>query len=346
MIKFSRLLKVFFLISSVMLLFGCAPRRFSAAGVEIDTLFSGKFSIRAILIDSDKIWYGAEKGKYGYYDLQLRKSFHDTINDVKTEFRSIASNGKNVFLLNAGSPATLFKLENGAAKLVFVDNDPKVFFDSMAFSDPLFAVAVGDPMGKCFTILSTSDGGNTWRKHDCANSPVNLEGEAAFAASNSNIAIIDNTIWIATGGKAARVFKSSNRGQDWNVFQTPMVQGREMTGTFSCDFYDSKNGILVGGDYENPTSNAANKAVTSTGGRLWNLVSENSGFGYASCVRYVPGSKARKILSVGATGIWGSGDRGSSWTQLSNDPDLYTIRFIDSRTAIAAGKNKLIKIRF
>jgi hypothetical protein len=41
-----------------------------------------------------------------------------------------------------------------------------------------------------------------------------------------------------------------------------------------------------------------------------------------------------------------SADEGEHWKQVSTDPDLYTIRFIDRKTAIAAGKNKIIRIKF
>jgi hypothetical protein len=41
-----------------------------------------------------------------------------------------------------------------------------------------------------------------------------------------------------------------------------------------------------------------------------------------------------------------SSDGGNSWKQMATEPDLYTIRFINDYTAIAAGKNKMVRIIF
>ena len=119
-----------------------------------------------------------------------------------------------------------------------------------------------------------------------------------------------------------------------------------MTGIFSADFYDAKNGFVSGGDYELPEQNFGNKAITDDGGKTWNLVAENVGFGFASCVQYVPNSKGKSLVSVGASGIYYSNDKGKTWTQLATDGTLYTISFIDECTAVASGRNKLVRIQF
>jgi photosystem II stability/assembly factor-like uncharacterized protein len=76
------------------------------------------------------------------------------------------------------------------------------------------------------------------------------------------------------------------------------------------------------------------------------LVNDGQGFGYASCVQFFPKSKGKKLVSVGASGLFYSTDKGQSWKQFSTDKNLYTVRFIDSKNAIAAGKNKIIRITF
>ncbi|WP_313791432.1 hypothetical protein [Lacinutrix neustonica] len=38
--------------------------------------------------------------------------------------------------------------------------------------------------------------------------PKAKEGEAAFAASDTNIAIVGDNTWVATGGKASRILFS------------------------------------------------------------------------------------------------------------------------------------------
>jgi photosystem II stability/assembly factor-like uncharacterized protein len=52
------------------------------------------------------------------------------------------------------------------------------------------------------------------------------------------------------------------------------------------------------------------------------------------------------IVTVGASGLYYTADGGKSWKQLSKDNSLYTIRFWNDTTAIAAGKNKMIRLHF
>jgi photosystem II stability/assembly factor-like uncharacterized protein len=103
---------------------------------------------------------------------------------------------------------------------------------------------------------------------------------------------------------------------------------------------------VAGGNFEQPTQSFGNKAVTNDGGKTWKLIAENTGFGYASCIQYVPNSNGKKLVSVGATGIYYSNDKGSNWKQISSDNSFYTIRFIDASTAIVAGKDKIVSIIF
>ena len=112
--------------------------------------------------------------------------------------------------------------------------------------------------------------------------PEALEGEAAFAASNGNIAVSDSAVWIVTGGKASRVFYSADRGRNWEVMAAPIVQGGAMTGLFSLDMSDEKHGIAWGGDWENMADNGANKIVTYDGGMHWEPLLQGEGPGYSS----------------------------------------------------------------
>ncbi|MEY2922488.1 MAG: hypothetical protein RL108_1114, partial [Bacteroidota bacterium] len=59
-----------------------------------------------------------------------------------------------------------------------------------------------------------------------------------------------------------------------------------------------------------------------------------------------PNSHGKGLISVGASGIYYSNDGGISWKQWSTDSGLYTIRLLNDYTAIAAGKNKVIRLRF
>ncbi|MEO8238612.1 MAG: oxidoreductase [Flavobacterium sp.] len=318
--------------------------------MQIDTLFQDKISIRAISVDKNKVWYGADNSRFGYYDLDKKEKFEEHIyrDTLKLEFRSIAQTSKDVFLLSVGNPALLYSVSKKTqkVKLVYKEINEKVFYDSMQFWNDKEGIAIGDPTEDTFSMIITRDGGENWTKVLSDKLPTNAKGEAAFAASNSNIVIQGDDTWLVSGGKKARVFYSPDKGKTWQVIETPIIQGKAMTGIFTADFYDSKHGFIAGGDYELPSKKSDNKAFTADGGKTWQLIGQDMGFGYASCVQYVPGGNAKEIICVGSEGIQYSQNGGENWTQLSTDSTFFTIRFVNRNTAIAAGYNKVVRLRF
>lgn len=301
------------------------------------------------MVDNDKVWYAGDKNRFGFYDLKSSKKYENIVDDsLKVEFRSIAKTDNYIYMLSVANPALLYQVSKDGKniKLVYEEHNEKVFYDSMQFWNNKEGIAIGDPLTNHLCVLKTIDGGFTWNKIQESKLSEVSDGEAHFAASNTNIVIKGKSTWIVSGGKKARVFYSSDKGDSWSSYETPIVQGKQMTGIFTADFYDEKNGFAAGGNYEVLNQNFGNKAVTDDGGKTWKLIAENKGFGYASCIQYVPKSDGKGIVSVGASGLYYSSDGGTNWMQFSQDPSLYTIRFIDKTTAVAAGRNKMIRIRF
>lgn len=324
--------------------------KYNQSGILIDTLFIDNISIRAIEIDKNKVWYAADKNRFGYIDLVTNNRIERKISldSLKLEFRSIAQNKNSIFILSVGNPALLYKIDKHdlTYKLVYRENHKKVFYDAIHFIDNKKAIAIGDPTEDTFSIITTLDGGTTWNKLSNSRLPKLAVGEAAFAASNTNICIKRNRIFIVSGGIKSRLFVSDNFCKTWQVYETPIIQGQTMTGIFSADFLNEKIGIIVGGNYENQLDNKANKAITFDGGQTWKLIGINQGFGYASCVQFVPDSNGNSIMSVGTTGIYSSNNQGENWKKLSEDKDIYTFRFQNSKIAYLAGKNKLVRMIF
>ena len=319
------------------------------SSVSIDTLFTDKISIRAIEIDENKVWYAADNNRFGYVDLITNKRIERKINldSLKIEFRSIAQTKHSIFILSVGNPALLYKInkQDLSYKLVYRENHEKVFYDAIHFVDNKKGIAIGDPTEDTFSLITTEDGGATWNKIINNNLPKLAVGEAAFAASNTNICVKGNKIFLVSGGLKSRIFVSDDFCKTWQVYETPIIQGQSMTGIFSADFLNEKTGIIVGGNYDSQLDKSANKAMTFDGGQTWKLIGINQGFGYASCVQFVPNSNGKSIISVGTTGIYSSNNQGDTWNKLSDDKDIFTIRFQNFNTAILAGKNKLVRMK-
>jgi len=310
--------------------------------VKIQTLIEDSLlNVRAIEIYNDRVEGFSSMGKN--YSIVIKEN--DTLFELETfgdnNIRSMALTSNGVFSLSIGSPAELRKY----GMLVYQENHEKAFYDSMEFWNNNEGLAIGDPTDDCMSIIITRDGGETWSKLSCNLLPKAKEGEAAFAASDTNIAIVGDKTWVATGGKASRILYSPDKGYTWEVFETPIVQGKETTGMYSLDFYDELNGFAIGGDYTKAADSSANKIRTQDGGKTWQLVAQNQSPGYRSCVQYIPNSKGKELIAIGFKGIDYSNDSGSSWKHLS-DEGFYTIRFLNDSTAYAAGNKRISKLTF
>jgi hypothetical protein len=342
--RFLLLLSVFFV------LFSCQneyqPRK--NVKISIEQAIVPNSSIRAVqIVDAFTAFYAGSNGKFGYrttdgIGVSKAIEYQDSINPY---FRSIAYNGTSLFALSIAAPALLFKIERESFdyELVYSESHEKVFYDSMKFFDSQNGIAMGDPTEDCLSIIVTKDGGNTWNKIPCEKLPKVAEGEAAFAASNTNIKVLGKTAWIVTGGTKSRVFKTTDLGETWEVFDTPIIQGEGAQGIYSVDFADENNGIIIGGDYSKPEQNVANKAITKDGGKTWELVADGQNPSYKSCVQYVPDTNGQEVVAVGRTGISYSYDGGITWKELSSE-GYYVIQFADRYNAWMAGNEKIARL--
>ena len=313
--------------------------------LNIEKTFTFPTSIRALkVVNENEVWFAGSKGIYGY-TMDAGKSWNvDSIkvDTIVPHFRSIAVTKNAVFLLSIASPALLFKSVNKGEiwELAYREDHPDVFFDAMAFWDDQEGIAMGDPIGSCLSILITRDGGDHWSRIPCAQLPATVEGEAAFAASNSNIALAGDQAWIVSGAQRARVFHTPDRGRTWSVYDTPISQGGQMTGIFSVDFWDDKHGIIFGGDWNEKENKSNNKAITSDGGRSWQLIADGKEPGYRSHVKYVPKKNGKQIIAVGIPGISYSENGGNQWQLLSQE-SYYTVDFANANTIWLAGNGKI-----
>lgn len=306
-------------------------------------------SIRALqALNENEIWFAGSEGIFGYSQNGGQNWQIDSIttDSIPPHFRALAVTKQAVHLLAIGSPALLYRSTDQGAnwEIVYREDHPAAFYDAMHFWDDQYGIAMGDPTDGCLSVIRTEDGGQSWEKVPCSQIPPAVEGEAAFAASNSNLALQPGgKVWMVSGGPAARVYYSDDYGQNWQVYDTPIVFGGQMTGIYTVDFYDDQNGIIFGGDWNDKARNTQNKAITTDGGQSWQLISDGAAPGYQSCVQYLPGSEGQTLISCGIPGIHYSQDGGTSWDTLSTD-SYYTLSVADPYMLWLAGNQKITKV--
>jgi photosystem II stability/assembly factor-like uncharacterized protein len=267
------------------------------------------------------------------------------------DFRDVdAIDAQTAYILSIGNgpDSRIYKTTDAGATwtMQFKSDDKKVFLDAMSFWDADHGIVFGDSVDGQLYILVTDNGGRTWTRVPPASLPPALEGEGAFAASGTNIAVFGKThAWIGTGaGAKARVIRTADRGRSWQVSDTPLAAAQS-AGIFSIAFRDEKHGIVVGGDYRKEQEAVDNLAITSDGGATWKLVKGLSGF--RSVVAFVPGANKTSLIALGPSGGDYSLDEGQTWSKLEG-PGFDTFSFIPRKpTGWAAGaKGALGKLVF
>jgi photosystem II stability/assembly factor-like uncharacterized protein len=295
--------------------------------------------LRGVSAASDNVvWASGSQGTYLRTTDGGRVWTVGTVPDgSQLDFRDVEAVDANTAYLLA-TAGKIFKTVDGGRNwtLQYNNSSRGVFLDAFAFWDSTHGIALGDPINGSFLILSTSDGGSSWIPIPAARIPGAIDGEAAFAASGTCITAAGNgRVWFVTGGKAARVFRSSDYGKTWTVAETPLVRGVDSTGGFSIAFGDESNGVIVGGDYKKPTVEEANAALTRDGGVTWIPVKRRPG-GYRSGVAYVPGTSV--VIAVGEAGIDFSTDGGNTWMSVGKE-GYHAVGISSSKAGWAVGSN-------
>jgi photosystem II stability/assembly factor-like uncharacterized protein len=262
----------------------------------------------------------------------------------KLDFRDVEAFGETTaYLLSAGAgdASRIYKTVDGGKSwaMQFKNADPAGFFDAIAFWDEQNGMGLGDPIKGLFQLIVTVDSGGNWKPVAAKILPPALPGEGAFAASGTCLVTHgDSDVCFATGGaKTARVFHSRDRGQNWEVSETPLLAGVESAGIFSIAFRDKHHGMIVGGDYRKPNEIGATAAITSDGGRTWNPVDKRLPFRSA-----VTWAKDRWVAE-GTSGSHVSPDNGATWNLL--DREVYnSVGFTSTGEGWAVGpKGRIAK---
>jgi photosystem II stability/assembly factor-like uncharacterized protein len=300
-----------------------------------------KTSLRGLSVVNDRVlWVSGSNGTIGKstdggdtWKWLVVKGFE------KRDFRDIeAFDATTAVIIAVDTPASILRTVDGGAswKVVYENKRPGMFLDAMEFWNEQAGIVVGDPVGGKFFIARTFDGGATWKEIPEPYKPVADSGEACFAASGTNIRILDRDEAVfVTGGLKSRIFMRNH------PVMLPIIQGKESTGANSVAVMDyaKRNGgttmIVVGGDFSADSGSQNNCFYSTDRGATWKAPKRGPR-GYRSCVEYL---SKKHVITCGTTGVDYSIDGGKNWNGIS-DEGFHVCRIAKNGAAIfLAGAN-------
>ncbi|GAB3681161.1 oxidoreductase [Angustibacter aerolatus] len=235
------------------------------------------------------------------------------------EFRDIeAWDSRNAVIMAAGEgeDSRFYRTSDGGAHwtLTYTNTEPTAFYDCFSFWDKRNGLAMSDPVDGRWRLLRTTDGGRSWRVASSAGMPATLPGEAGFAASGTCLVTSGRSdVWLAGGGTASRVWRSSDRGRTWRVTATSIPADPAGAGIFSLAVRGKRSLVAVGGNFNTPEVGTDFSAVSTDGGRRFRSGGDLGG--YRSGSAWLPRRLGRAaVVAVGPTGSDLSRDGGRSWT--------------------------------
>jgi photosystem II stability/assembly factor-like uncharacterized protein len=265
------------------------------------------------------------------------KQFH-ILGAEKLDFRGIqAFDAQRAYAMSSGegNKSRIYETTDGGAhwKLEYAGQRKEIFLDALACdgSSPE-CMALSDPVDGKFLILTAADGEH-WKELPRDNMPAALPNEGAFAASGTCFVYGGPAITFVTGGPAARVFHSPDRGKSWTVTETPIAHGNASSGIFSIAFHGDQE-VVVGGDYKDPNRLDRVAAYSRDGGKTWTLAAQQPG-GYRSAVAWVDGVT---LAAVGPNGEDVSEDGGMHWEH-TDSLNLNALAILDIWHGWAVGPN-------
>jgi len=309
---------------------------------------SSDAELRGLSVLSDKLaWASGAKGTV------LRTTDGDnwtalTVPGAEAyDFRDIEAFDANTAIVMGAGPGAasrMYRTRDGGAtwQLLVVNQEPEGFWDAMAFWDARNGIVFGDPVRGAFSILLTTDGGESWQPVSDPQGLAAMPQEGAFAASGTCLSVGGKgEAWFVTGGAAqSRVFRSVDRGHNWQAATVQIPAAAASKGAFSVGFDGKGRGLVAGGDYKEPSLGTLNGAVSTDGGAGWSPA-QILPSGFMSAVVPVPGTHGA-FVAVGLAGSGYTRDGGKSWTIIEKETKLNAVGFTASGTGWAVGPKGLI----
>jgi len=251
-------------------------------------------------------------------------------NTVLLDISAIDSNTAWVTANNMAGSGGIFKTTDGGVTWSIQDKQANILPVFIHFFDAQNGVQINQAF-----IHTTNNGGTKWTR--VQNIPPFLPNEYNIIVSSNNArAQVGDTIWVGTS--KGRVYRSTNRGQSWQVSQTGLGTNAVIN---SLAFKDGKNGLAVSTIDGNTFAIVANKmARTTDGGETWTTVAAPT-MPSAGAITYVPGTADSYVLvsptGPGATpGSAYTNDGGMTWTVIDTIP-YQSVAFIAPNIGWAGG---------
>jgi photosystem II stability/assembly factor-like uncharacterized protein len=255
----------------------------------------------------------------------------------KLDFRGIWAWDANTAIVMSSGPGDLsriYKTTDGCSHwaLLYTDPDKNGFWDAIQMWTPTDGFLAGDPVDSHLFLGEVNKYYFPGGFSDNVLYGVKAQsGEAAFAASNSCIALgpfntrdgSSRDVWLATGGPSgSRIvhYQHFNGGEPERVgivsVSVSFFPKTKSGGIFSiASKGDNKYLVIVGGDYTKPDESKGTAAWSADGGKTW-AAAEKPPHGYRSAVAWDADAKA--WIAAGTNGSDISYDDGKTWAPLDN----------------------------
>lgn len=259
------------------------------------------------------------------------------------DFRSIvAFDARRAVIATAGTPARVYRTEDGGSTWAVVFSDPRAtaFFDAIAFADDRRGYLLGDPQDGSMQLFETDDGGASWSLVPLPFLPAPAKGEAMFAASCGCLLAEDEFVAFATGGSVTRYFASSSSGRGFRVVALPLASGATSQGAFAISRCGDERIVAVGGDYLEPARTQGTACWSDDGGVTWHRSAAEPGYRSALCAI----ADGAMLVSVGPSGSSMSRDGGKTFASLA-DEGFHSVRACGDRVYACGSDGRIGTMR-
>ncbi len=252
-----------------------------------------------------------------------------------------------VLAIGEGEASRVYRTTDGGQSWVetFRNTEATAFYNCLAFyPGGRRGLAVSDPVDGKFRVIATEDRGQSWEVLPSDGMPDST-GEYNFSASGDCLVIRGRHAWFGSGGAAARVFHSTDRGLTWAATDSTIPAG-EAAGVFGLAFKNPRHGIAVGGDFAAPEDGLDSAAYTRNG-VSWHGAGDLSQLGEDAAWL---SARGRVVLVTGESGQTAgtdvSLDDGRTWHPLT-DLGYHTLDCTKDRSCWAAGSGgRVARLRY